>query len=71
MDFTVTLLLVNAISSWLKEMILDSGRVGGIVRLSGGVDSAVVAALLKKGLRRKMLAVMMPCHARRKTTWPQ
>ncbi|GAB6281093.1 MAG: NAD(+) synthase [Thermovirga sp.] len=56
-------LLVRVISDWISEKITASGRVGGIVGLSGGIDSAVVAVLLKKICGHKMLAVTMPCHS--------
>ncbi len=56
-------LLVRTISDWISELIRSSGRSGGIVGLSGGIDSAVVAALLRKVCGQKMLAVIMPCHS--------
>lgn len=56
-------MLVRTISEWISEKITASGRSGGIVGLSGGIDSAVVAALLRKVCGQKMLAVIMPCHS--------
>jgi len=56
-------LLVRTISGWIDKMISSSGRQGGIVGLSGGIDSAVVAALLRNVCGQKMLAVIMPCHS--------
>lgn len=56
-------LLVRTISDWIDEKISASGRQGGIVGLSGGIDSAVVAAFLRKVCGKKMLAVIMPCHS--------
>ncbi len=55
--------LAKTIQEWLKKKIEGSGRRGGIVGLSGGIDSAVVAALLKKVCGFQMLAVIMPCHS--------
>jgi len=56
-------ILIEKISEWISRQILESARSGGIVGLSGGIDSAVVAALLKKVCGKEMLAVVMPCHS--------
>ncbi|MDO9507753.1 MAG: NAD(+) synthase [Thermovirgaceae bacterium] len=55
--------LVRNISEWITERLRDSGKSGGIVGLSGGIDSAVVAGLLKMVCGNRMLAVIMPCHS--------
>lgn len=55
--------LSETIQEWLKRRIDDSGRRGGILGLSGGIDSAVVAAMLKNVCGSNMLAVIMPCHS--------
>jgi NAD+ synthase len=55
--------LVEKIAGWISRQIIGSARSGGIVGLSGGIDSAVVAALLKQVCGEGMLAVMMPCHS--------
>lgn len=56
-------MIVRTISEWIYEKVSTSGKEGGIVGLSGGIDSAVVAAILNKVFGQKMLAVLMPCHS--------
>lgn len=53
--------LAAAIENWLKQHVKEAGAAGGIVGLSGGIDSAVVAALLKRAFGSEMLAVLLPC----------
>ncbi|MFP4481269.1 MAG: NAD(+) synthase [Thermovirgaceae bacterium] len=55
--------LAVMIEEWLGKRLRSSGRRGGIVGLSGGIDSAVVAAMLKNVCGSDMLAVIMPCHS--------
>jgi len=55
--------LIEKISAWVFQKIKESGRAGGIVGLSGGIDSAVVAALLSRVCGKKMAVVLMPCHS--------
>lgn len=56
-------LLLSAIETWLQDKLRSAGGKGGIVGLSGGIDSAVVAAILKRTCGDRMLAVIMPCHS--------
>ncbi|MBZ4687996.1 MAG: synthase [Clostridiales bacterium] len=51
------------ISQWLKDRVEDAGAKGLVVGISGGIDSAVVAALCKKTFPNDSLAVIMPCHS--------
>jgi NAD+ synthase len=55
--------LASTIQEWLEDRLRTSGRLGGIVGLSGGIDSAVVAAMLRNVCGSDMLAVIMPCHS--------
>lgn len=56
--------LATGIENWLNKKLSDSGRRGCVVGLSGGIDSAVVAAILKKVCgKQNMLGVLMPCHS--------
>lgn len=51
------------IVQWIKAKIKSAGAKGLIFGLSGGIDSAVIAALVKKAAGNNHLAVMMPCHS--------
>lgn len=56
-------ILLNSIENWLREKLYAAGEKGGIVGLSGGIDSAVVAAILKRVCGDRMMSVIMPCHS--------
>ncbi|MCK5595256.1 NAD(+) synthase [bacterium] len=51
------------IVSWLKEEVKKSGTKGTIFGLSGGIDSACVAALSKKAFGDSCLGLIMPCES--------
>jgi NAD+ synthase len=48
---------------WLKQKVIDAGAQGIVIGLSGGIDSAVVAALSKRAFPDNTLCVIMPCHS--------
>jgi len=49
---------------WIKQKVKASGAKGIILGLSGGIDSAVVAALAKKAVGpHKLLVLFMPCNS--------
>lgn len=49
--------------SWLQEQVRSAGAGGAVVGLSGGVDSAVVAALCRRAFGEHVLGLIMPCHS--------
>lgn len=54
----------NKIVSWIKKQVKDAHATGIVLGLSGGVDSAVVAALCVKALGpSKVLGLLLPCHS--------
>jgi NAD+ synthase len=55
--------LANCISEWIKEKVGEAGAEGIVLGLSGGVDSALTAALARKALGDKVLGLLMPCHS--------
>lgn len=56
--------LANQISDWIRDQVQVAGAAGVTVGLSGGVDSACVAALAKQALGRDaVVGVLMPCHS--------
>ncbi|MGM0414044.1 MAG: NAD(+) synthase [Bacillota bacterium] len=53
------------LSGWLGEKIIDAKKSGGIVGLSGGIDSAVTAALLERAADIEVFGMIMPCHSKK------
>jgi NAD+ synthase len=54
---------VDSIVRWLKSILANSGAKGFVLGLSGGIDSAVAAALCKRACPDMTLGVMMPCYS--------
>jgi len=54
------------IVKWLKQQLKASGCKGFVVGLSGGLDSAVVAALCKKAAGKKLLCLVIPIESHKK-----
>ena len=56
--------IISFLKSWLQEKFESAHVKGGIVGLSGGLDSAALAALLRHAFGADgVLAVIMPCHS--------
>jgi NAD+ synthase len=53
--------LAAHLAGWIETTIEGGGGVGAVVGVSGGVDSAVVAALCKRAFPHHSLALVMPC----------
>jgi NAD+ synthase len=47
----------------LQEYVETAGAEGYVVGLSGGIDSATVAALCRRAVGDEVLGVLLPCHS--------
>jgi NAD+ synthase len=54
---------VERLSEWIRAQVAEAGRVAAVVGLSGGIDSATVAALAKRALGDEVYGVIMPCES--------
>jgi NAD+ synthase len=56
--------MAGAIAGWLRDYAERAGAEGFVLGLSGGVDSACVAALCVRAVgKRRVLALWLPCHS--------
>lgn len=54
---------IEELVQWLKDKVYNAKVKGLVFGLSGGIDSAVVAALAKKAFPDNSLGIIMPCHS--------
>lgn len=57
---------IDHVVAWLQDQVKQSGTKGILVGLSGGIDSSVVAFLLKKAFPNDSLGVILPCKSHSK-----
>ena len=55
--------LARHLTDWIAAEVTAAGGAGAVYGLSGGIDSAVVAALAKRAFPHHTLGVIMPCHS--------
>ena len=55
--------LARHLTDWIAAEVTAAGGSGAVFGLSGGIDSAVVAALAKRAFPHHTLGVVMPCHS--------
>jgi NAD+ synthase len=55
--------LTSHLVEWLETQVSASGGGGAVLGLSGGIDSAVVAALCTRAFADHTLGVIMPCES--------
>ena len=55
--------MAEKLTFWIRQQVTDAGSEGDVFGFSGGVDSAVVAALSKRAFPDNCLGVIMPCHS--------
>lgn len=54
---------IEHIVEWLREQVKESHTNGILVGLSGGIDSSVVAGLIKRAFPENSLGVILPCKS--------
>ncbi|MRX71403.1 NAD(+) synthase [Bacillus lacus] len=54
---------ITKLVEWIREQVNGAGLKGAIVGVSGGIDSAVIAHLIKRAFPESSLGVIMPCKS--------
>lgn len=54
---------IDLVVEWLKKKVKEAGAKGLVVGISGGIDSALVAFLIKKAFPDDSLGVILPCKS--------
>ena len=54
---------INGIIEWLTCKVREAGVQGLVLGISGGIDSAVVGALIKRAFPQQSLGLILPCYS--------
>ena len=54
---------IDRLVAWLRDKVEEAGAKGAVFGLSGGIDSAVTAALCQRAFGSNCLGLIMPCHS--------
>jgi NAD+ synthase len=54
---------IDRVVSWIQETVTNAHQNGVVVGLSGGIDSAVVANLVKRAFPEDSIGVILPCKS--------
>ncbi len=57
---------IDKVVMWLRDSVQNAGAKGLVVGISGGIDSAVVACLIKKAFPDNSLGVILPIKSDKK-----
>lgn len=57
---------IDEVILWLREQVNNAGAKGLAVGISGGIDSAVVACLIKKAFPNNSLGIILPIKSDKK-----
>ena len=55
--------LTEKLTQWIQDRVKVAGSKGVVLGISGGIDSAVVAALCQRAFPQDMLGINMPCYS--------
>jgi len=55
--------LIQKLCVWMEDKVIEAKAKGIVFGLSGGLDSAVVAALSMRIFPQNTLAIIIPCHS--------